>query len=320
MRFRVGRWVRGFTGLIRYGGLIGVHRSARLSVQGAFTFGERVSIGRNSIVQVPKNSRLRLGHGVYIGREVEMTPTSEISIGSFTTVQDRCIFLGDVDIGANCVFAPNVFISSATHQFMERPAWLIRDQDALVADPGYKGASARNLPIEVHDDCWLGINSVVMRGVTLGRGCVVGANSVVTKSAAPYSVIAGTPARLISRRLEFRPPASISSENPADLPYFYSGFDLRQQTIATSPQGHKAHGRFRLALDCRGASAICLEFEADRPLTLACLEQKQQFAPGSHRVSFRLAASPTDGLVVSEARDVERRPCRVSIRRASAEI
>lgn len=318
MQFRIGRWVRGLMGLIRHGGLIGVHNSAQVSVQGSFTFGKRVSIGRNSVIQVPKNSRLRLGNKVYIGREIEMTPTSEISIGNFTTVQDRCIFLGNVDIGANCVFAPNVFMSSATHQFMERPAWLIRDQDALVADPDYKGSSVRDMPIEVHDDCWIGINAVIMRGVTLGRGCVVGANSVVTKSAAPYSVIAGTPARLISQRLEFQPPAAISSENPDDLPYFYSGFDLRQ--IVSSREGHKAHGRFRLALDCRGASSFRLEFKADLSLSLACLDQKRLFEPGSHSVSFRLAAPPVDGLIGIEVLDTRQRPCGVSVRRAGAEI
>ncbi len=319
MQLRAGRLVRGVTGLLRHGGLIGIHGSARVSVQGTFTFGKRVSIGRNSIIQVPLNSRLSLGNGVYIGREVEVTPGAEISIGNFTSIQDRCNVLGEVRIGANCVFAPNVFMSSRTHQFRERPAWLIRDQDALVADPSYESVCPRTLPIEIHDDCWIGINAVIMRGVAVGRGCVVGANSVVTRSVEPYCVVAGNPARSISRRLEFEPPISISSENPGHLPYFYSGFDLRQQTIAASPLGHRAHGRFRLALDYRGAGGIQIEFDARQPLSLKCLQHKETFAAGRHSVTFRLPEPPVDGLVSIEARDARGRPCEVSIRNATAQ-
>jgi acetyltransferase-like isoleucine patch superfamily enzyme len=316
MQLRLGRWFRGFMGLVRHGGLIGIHGSARVSVQGVFAFGQRVSIGRNSIIQVPKNSTLRLGDRVHIGREVEVSPATEISIGNHTSVQDRCNFLGQVAVGAHCIFAPNVFISSRIHQFMERPAWLIRDQDALLADPTYVAANPRCLPVHIDEDCWVGINAVIMRGVTLGRGCVVGANSVVTKSFPPYSVIAGAPARLFRSRLAFHPPRSISSAVPEHLPYFYSGFDLRQRAVAASSTGMKACGRFRLALDCSAARSIVLDVHADQPLKLACLRQERVLPVGAQQVSFELAALPPDGLIAMEATDRQGRPCRVAIRSA----
>lgn len=319
MPLRVGRWVRGLTGLIKHRGLIGIHGSARVSVQGTFVFGRCVSIGRNAVIQVPRNSRLSLGNGVYIGREVEVTPESEITIGSYTSVQDRCNFLGQVDIGANCLFAPNVYLSSGTHQFKERPAWLIRDQDALVRDPSYKATNPRSLPIQVQDDCWIGINAVVMRGVTVGRGSVVGANSVVTKSVDPYSIVAGAPARVIGRRLEFAPPRTISSANPADLPYFYSGFDLRQVAISSPAAGLHARGRFQLALDCSDASSIYLEIESERPIVLKYAHQKRILAAGPQTVSFELHDRPGDGLIAMEAGDSRGRPCTVAIRRAGTE-
>jgi acetyltransferase-like isoleucine patch superfamily enzyme len=317
MPLRAGRWIRGLNGLIRLGGLIGIHLSARVAVQGTFLFGRRVSIGSRSLIQVAAGARLSFGNGVVVGREVELSPRSTITVGDFTSIQDRCIILGEVSVGANVVFAPNVFISSGTHHFMERPAWLIRDQDALVADPAHSVTVPRQLPIAIHDDCWIGINAVVMRGTTIGRGSIIGANSVVTASVEPYSVVAGAPARLVGRRLAFQPPREISSSAPDDLPYFYSGFDLRQQ--AHSSSGWQAHGRFQLALECAGARSLLIEVETTAPAVLQYAQQSKALATGPQVVSFLLASPAADRLITVEARDARDRPCAVAIRRARLE-
>jgi len=55
--------------------------------------------------------------------------------------------------------------------------------------------------IIIEDDVWMGTNSIVLSGVTIGQGSVVAAGSVVTKSFPPYSVIGGNPAKLIKKRL-----------------------------------------------------------------------------------------------------------------------
>ncbi|WP_027184172.1 CatB-related O-acetyltransferase [Desulfovibrio inopinatus] len=54
----------------------------------------------------------------------------------------------------------------------------------------------------IGNDVWLGYNATIMPGVHLGHGCVVGAQSVVTKDFSPYSIVAGNPAKLIRPRFQ----------------------------------------------------------------------------------------------------------------------
>lgn len=57
-------------------------------------------------------------------------------------------------------------------------------------------------PIIVEDDVWIGTDSIILSGITLGKGSVVAAGSVVTKSSLPYSIIGGNPAKLIKMRFD----------------------------------------------------------------------------------------------------------------------
>jgi acetyltransferase-like isoleucine patch superfamily enzyme len=54
--------------------------------------------------------------------------------------------------------------------------------------------------IAIEDDVWIGANAVILPGVTIGRGAVIGAGSVVTKDVAPYTICAGNPARVMRAR------------------------------------------------------------------------------------------------------------------------
>ena len=56
--------------------------------------------------------------------------------------------------------------------------------------------------IIIEDDVWIGSHVIILSGVRIGRGCVVAAGSVVSKSIPPYSIVGGVPARLIRKRFD----------------------------------------------------------------------------------------------------------------------
>lgn len=95
--------------------------------------------------------------------------------------------IGGIDIGDYVLIGPNVVISSGMHSY---------------TDPKLPVAVQEVIPkkITIGDGVWIGANVVIMPGTTLGKGTVVGAGSVVTKSTEPYSVVVGVPARKIKSR------------------------------------------------------------------------------------------------------------------------
>lgn len=57
-------------------------------------------------------------------------------------------------------------------------------------------------PITIGDDVWIGMNSIILSGVTVGQGAVIAAGSVVTKDIPPYAIVAGAPAKVIRYRFD----------------------------------------------------------------------------------------------------------------------
>jgi acetyltransferase-like isoleucine patch superfamily enzyme len=167
-----------------------------------------------------EGASLEVGDGVYIGPDCELDAAPRIRIGARTSLQSRSQILGEVSFGAGCACAANLYVSSAWHRFADEPHLPIRVQDFLARQMIDRRA------VTVGDDCWFGINVVLLPGVTVGRGCVVGANSVVRADLPPYSIAVGAPARIVKTRLHFDPPASIDASFDEHVPYFYAG--LRQ--------------------------------------------------------------------------------------------
>lgn len=192
---------------------------------GTLSYSGENLIGEYSKLILNSSSNIHLGKRVWLGQNIYVEPIKDgsIVVDDNSSVQDNCRLNGDVYIGKNVILAPNVFISSGNHFFDIEPYLPIRLQDSIVLnDSKFKDDRSKKVCIE--DDCWIGINAVIMRGVNIGKGAIVGANSVVTKDVPPYKVVGGIPAKVLRDRLKFIPPKKISVINSEDLPYFYSGF------------------------------------------------------------------------------------------------
>jgi acetyltransferase-like isoleucine patch superfamily enzyme len=230
---------------------------------GKVEVGSDVVLGPNTVVMVGANCHLQLESGVWLGRDCEVEAGTMMRIGPGASLQHRTQLHGDVSIGAGCVGAANLYVSSSVHAFRDRPPLPIRLQDF---DRLRASSATRSRPVSIGDDCWLGINVFVAPGVTIGRGCVVGANSVVTHDLAPYSIAVGSPARVIGQRLTFQPPRAIRADEDAHLPYFYAGFrqfcDSQPGEVYRRRGGLVANSPFTLAVGTTSGEGIEMDIDA----------------------------------------------------------
>ena|ERR1035437_6715991 len=135
---------------------------------GSITIGNRCTIS-DGVILAPYGGSIELGDNIFIG--------------------PHCVIYGHggLRIGSNTMIAAHTIIIPANHNFSD-PDRLIQDQ----------GETRRGITIE--DDCWIGSGVRICDGVTLGRGTVVGAGSVVTKSLPAGIIAVGVPARQIKSR------------------------------------------------------------------------------------------------------------------------
>lgn len=178
-------------------------RATFLSSLSQVKLGRGTKISRDVIVNLGGAGQLDMARGTWLSHGVEIESEGRVLIGEGTTIQRRCSLNGTITIGRGCIFAPNVFISSGAHIFAAWPELPIREQEARYAalPPHERPAGFEDKPVEIGDDCWIGVNVAIMPGVRIGRGCVVGANSVVTRSLPEYSIAVGAPAVVKSKRL-----------------------------------------------------------------------------------------------------------------------
>lgn len=123
------------------------------------------------------------------GQQFEQTFDSSITLGDrvTSTGQLHIAAYDNVTIEDDVMFATNVFISDGSHGFS-------------TAETPYKFQPIESIqPVRVGRGSWIGQNVVIMPGVSVGELCVIGANSVVTKSVPAQSIAVGAPARVVKR-------------------------------------------------------------------------------------------------------------------------
>lgn len=110
----------------------------------------------------------------------------DVCIGNDTLIGIGCVIIGPVTIGNNVMLAQNIVISGLNHGYKN-----------IALSPSLQPVECKT--ILIGDDVWVGANSVITAGVHIGKHCVIGAGSVVTKDIPDYSVAVGNPATIIRR-------------------------------------------------------------------------------------------------------------------------
>ncbi len=137
------------------------HRTKKLK-----TAGENVKIGKNCNLQgnVCCGSDISIGPGAYF-----------VSTGATIRIHNHVIF------------GPNVTIYTGDHptDIIGKHISEITDQDK---EPG-----KYDQDVTIEEGCWIGTRAIILKGVTIGRGSVIGAGAIVTKDVPPYSIYVGVP-------------------------------------------------------------------------------------------------------------------------------
>lgn len=128
-----------------------------------------------------------------------------ILVGSNTYINNLGYVKGKVVIGRYCSIGRRVSIAAGSHLFESvstSPALYGMPTKAYSDDDLHKIGARRTKSgtTYIGHDVWIGDGVVITPGVKIGSGCVIGANAVVTSDCPPYSIIGGSPSRIIRKR------------------------------------------------------------------------------------------------------------------------
>lgn len=149
-------------------------------------------------IRIENPEMMTLGSGILVLRgswlycipghnEAGQPPDLTIDSGCYLGYNSHITCARKIRLGEGCVLANGVYISDCQHRF--------EDLDTPILQQGLKVAE-----VEIGERVWIGEYACIFGQVKIGRGCVIGAHSVVTNRELPdYSVVVGAPARIVKR-------------------------------------------------------------------------------------------------------------------------
>jgi acetyltransferase-like isoleucine patch superfamily enzyme len=153
-------------------------------------FYKRYKVSRTAILEKKKLIKLA-DHCEIQDYVIIRTYEHPVTIGKYSQINPYTVIYGGdgVTIGDYVMIAPHCMIVAGNHNHNQ------------LEMPMRFAVSYSKGPIVIEDDVWIGANCTITDGITIGKGAVIGANSVVTKDVKPYDVVGGVPAKFIKSRL-----------------------------------------------------------------------------------------------------------------------
>ena len=117
-----------------------------------------------------------------------------VTIGNDVYIGPLALFLcteSQIFIGNKVLFGPHVTIIGGDHRITDVGRFIYDVLDKHPED---------DQDVHIEDDVWIGTNTTLLKGVTVGRGAVVAAGALVTKDVPPYAIVGGVPAKVLKYR------------------------------------------------------------------------------------------------------------------------
>lgn len=154
------------------------------------------SCGRKAVLfdpmRIDNPESIAIGDGVFVGKGAWLLGSTNqdgrLEIDENTVIGHfaHIVSSGQLHIGKNVLIADKVFITDCAHEYRD------------VSTPISKQPVTSRGPVRIGDDTMIGENACIL-GACIGKHCVVGANSVVTRDVSDFSIVGGNPARVLKR-------------------------------------------------------------------------------------------------------------------------
>jgi len=153
---------------------------------------KNVRIGKNAYVEL----NCQMGNSISIGGGciIESTEIDDYSYVNYNSI------IKSASIGKFCSIGPNVVIGLGNHptsMFVSTsPRFYLKEHFAE------KDFFDQFTKVKIGNDVWIGANTTIINGITIGDGAIIGANTLVNKNVEPYTIVGGVPARKLKKRFQ----------------------------------------------------------------------------------------------------------------------
>jgi acetyltransferase-like isoleucine patch superfamily enzyme len=181
-------------------------RVARASFQASAQYGPNCRIGADAwCVNFGSASQIQLGQSVICRGllRIESFQAGQITIGDHVYLGDDSVLscANRIEIGPATLLSHGVQIFDNDSHPIDADL-RERDYKTIFNESSVPRAAIGSAPVVIGPRVWIGFNSIVLKGVTIGEGAIVGAGSVVANSVPPYAVVVGNPARVVKSSVE----------------------------------------------------------------------------------------------------------------------